>query len=142
MSKKHDIKWKRREIIEALNGRISPVCVVRRDGEWVVQGKFCIISRCEDGNWDIWVCDPKNLYGRLHPRSVTNRVNKLKNHAEKGSLIELGGEAWMAVSSIDFIIQDPTLCRLLGIRRKKQLSAAQKIARLDRLAGHRKAKAA
>ena len=95
MSKKHDIKWKRREITEALNNRISPVCVVKRDGEWVFQGKSCIISRYEDGTWDIWICNLNNLYAGLNPRSVTNRVNKLKKHAEDGSLIERDGEAWL-----------------------------------------------
>ncbi len=112
MSKKHDIKWKRYEIIEALNGRISKKCVLRRDGEWVVQGKCCIISRHEDGTWDSWICDPNSLYGRLSRRSVTNRVNKLKKHAVKGSLIEGGREAWLTVRSIDFIVQDPALCKL------------------------------
>ena len=141
MSKTHDIKWKRYEIIEALNDRISKVCVVDRDGEWVVKGKCCIISRHEDGTWDVWICDPNNLVEGLHSRSVTNRVSKLTKHAEEGSLFEGDGEAWLT-SSIDFIIQDPALCKLLGIRRKRQLSIDQKMALIERLASRRRAKAA
>lgn len=142
MSKSNDIRWPKKTILGALNGQISQVAVVKRDGEWVVKGKSCIIRRSEDGTWDIWICDPNDLNDRLHQRSVTNRVNKLRKYAEKGSLNEVDGEAWQTVRSIDFIVQDPSLCRLLGIRRKKQLTATQKNELVKRLAGHRKAKAA
>lgn len=142
MSKRHVSKCTRKAIFAAWRGQISKTCIVKRDGEWVVQGKSCIISRFKDGTWDVWIFDPNFVDDGCRSRLVTNRVNRLRKYAVEGSLNEVGGEAWLTLSSVDFIAQDPALCRLLGIRRKKQLSAGQKMALLERLATHRRAKAA
>ena len=142
MSQTKHSKCGKRALFDALCGQISKTCIVKRGRDWVVKGKSCIISRHSDGTWDIWICDPNNPRGRLGKRSVTNRTSKLRKYAQEGSLTTVNGEAWLTVRSIDFLVQDPALCRLLGIRRKRQLSANQKNDLLGRLTTRRSARAA
>ena len=157
MSKRNDIKWTKRAILRALDGQVSKKCIVNRGcewvvngktridsrgGEWVVQGKYCILSPLDDSTWDLWICNPDDLCAGLHQKSVNHRVRKLEKVPQNRPFTILKGEAHITLPGLDDLVSNPDLLRLLGIRRKKQLSAAQKKALLERLTIRRKAKAA
>ena len=142
MSKKHDIKWTRKKIIEALRGQVSETCVIKRDNQWLLQGKYCLLTPFDDGTWDLWICNPADMNAGLSQQAVNYRVRKLRKIPQTRDFVILNREAHTNLPGLDEIISDPDLLRLLGIRRKKQLSAAQKKVLLERLAIRRRAKAA
>ena len=142
MSTINYIKPTKQAIFDACDGQVSKTCIVRRDGEWVVKGKFCILAPLDDGTWDLWICNPGDLRIGLHQRRVNDRVRKLKIIPQNRPFTILKGEAHATLPGLDDLVSNPDLLRLLGIRRRKRLTEAQKNALVERLAGRRKVKAA
>ena len=138
----NDTKWTKQAIFDAFGGRISKTCIVKRDGEWVVKGKCCILATVDDRTWDLWICNPDDLRAGLHQKCVNDRVCKLEKVAQNRTFTILNGEAHTTLPNPDDLVSNPDLLRLLGIRRRKQLTTAQKRVLLERLAIRRKAKAA
>ena len=142
MSKIDDNKWTKQAIFEACGGQVSMTCIEKRHGEWVIKGKYCILAPLDDGTWDLWICNPDDMSAGLHQRSVNHRVKKLEKIPQNRTFTMLTGEAHTTLPNLENLVSNSELLRLLGVRRKKQLSAVQKQALIERLAGRRKAKAA
>lgn len=127
--------WTLKEVSAALNGKIAKASIREIDGSPAVIGRTCIATPMANGTWDVWICNSEDLRAGLGQRAVTNRLRRLKHYALKGSVVVASGEAWLRVHSIQFLADDPDLCRLLGIRRKREISSELReslVARLQR----------
>jgi len=106
------------EIFELFEEKISRLAIQERGDEWVIIGKFVIISMM-DGMLDVFICNPSNIREGLGVRKVNNIVSKLEKHCVEGSLVKLNGETYLNVSDVNVILSD---LALLGIRKKRFMS--------------------
>ena len=115
---------RKQDIFDAFKGQISKIAIVNRDGEFVLQGKFCVVSPIED-RWDIWLCKPKDIAAGLSARKLQSLIRRLDLASLEGGFTELDGEAWFRVFSTDFVLQN---LPVLGIRRKKRANLGTVVA--------------
>lgn len=126
MSTGKHIRWTKQAIFDALDRNVSEACIVKRDGEWVVQGKRCILAPWDDHGWDLWICHPEDMYAGLPQKTVNNIVRKLDIVPQDRPFVVLNGEAHTQLPDIVCLAKNRDLLRLLGIRCRKQLTPAQK----------------
>ena len=107
--------------------KISPTAIKERDGEIVIIGKFCIVASLGGNQWDLWICNPKDITKGLTTRKI--RI-LLRNLAQEASFTELTGETYTNLQGADLISNN---LDLLGIRKKRQLSEDQLQKMTDRL---------
>lgn len=109
------------EIYEFFDKKISKRAIKDRDGEWVIVGKTCIVGVDDDGFWDFWLCNPKNLAAGLGQGACNNRILALKS-ATNDPVIERNGEAWTKVAGTEIkrLILDHL--SLFGISKKREVS--------------------
>jgi hypothetical protein len=109
------------EIYNACEGKISRTAIIDRDGEYVIRGKCCIAAPEDNGIWDIWICNEKNLAIGLGQKKVRNTIRTFQSPI-KVAFRELTGEAYAKVKGIESILANTGI---LGIRRKRKISQEQ-----------------
>lgn len=109
----------KQELFDAFDGKISKASIVDRDGEFVIQGKFCVIAPEGENVWDIWIGSPDDLYSGLSQRKVTGIITSLQKSAVGSAVRELTGEADTRVRGTGLILSN---LRVLGIRKKREIS--------------------
>ncbi len=123
------------EIFNAFDQKISLKSIVRRDDEYVIQGKFCVIAPTGKNRWNIWICNPDDLYSGLGIRKVRNICAELEKSEGCGAVRELTGEADVVVRGTAVILDN---LRILGIRKKQTYSPETLAAMQDRMTAMRK----
>lgn len=99
------------------------------DGELTIVGKWCRLTLDDDGAFDVWICNPDDLYSGLGVRKVRSVISRLNSPA--GSPFhELTGEGWGKVRGKELILQN---LALLGIKKKRRVSDEQRLALISRL---------
>ena len=100
--------------------KISKSAIQKRDNDWIILGKWSIVSVWDDGLIDIWLCDAQNLpLGMLGERKLTNIITGLEKISVKSVFHRLTGEAYTQAMDKELVLLN---LNLLGIRKKKQLS--------------------
>lgn len=122
---------------EALNKKVSKVAITNMwDGyedNWFVLGKWCRVTPV-DGEWDVWVCNPKDLAVGLSNRKVSNIAKAIFSLIDrKPEIVFFEGEAQLTLTSEEVI----RCLKPLGIRRARALSPEQTEALVQRMAAMR-----
>jgi len=112
------------EVYESFDQKISKLAIVNDGEEWGLTGKFCRVT-AEGDNWDVWLCNPKDLTKGLGTGKRNNIVA-----AMGGDWHLLDGEAWIVAPKEQILANLKTL----GIRAKRFISDEQKEASKKRLA--------
>ena len=108
----------KKSLYEFFDKQISETAISRRYNEWVIKGKWSIVSAWEDGWIDIWVCDVKNLpRGMLGERKLSNIQRGLSKTSVKLDFHRLTGEGYTQTKDKGVVLQN---LKLLGIRKKKR----------------------
>ncbi len=110
------------EIYDAFDGRISKTAIQLVDDEWRIVGNWCYVIYDGNNMWDVWICNPPCLRDGLGQRKVKNIICSFKG-VVKTPFRELTGEAYTKVQGTDAILNN---LGLLGIRKKRQISEAQR----------------
>ena len=108
----------KQEIFGAFDQKISKSSIVKRDGEYVIQGKFCVIALEAPDLWNIWICNPDDLYSGLGTKKVHNICAVLKKSHSTSAYTELTGEAYMIVRGTELILKNRLV---LGIPKKREI---------------------
>ena len=120
---------------------VSPSVIKKIDDEYEIVGKFCRIIMFDDWQIDLWLCNPSNMVKGLSKRKLNNLVSALEVPVEStfnDKVIKpipfnvLEGEAWINLDLPDLILNN---LKLLGIRKKRELTAIQKQSLVERLQG-------
>ncbi len=106
-------------LFDAFSQKISKKSIVNRDGEFVIQGKFCVIAYEPPDLWDIWICNPDDLYSGLTQRKVSGIIASLQKSKGWGVFRELTGEADVRVRDKQLILNN---LPVLGIKKKQEYS--------------------
>jgi len=95
----------------------------------------------DDWQIDLWLCNPANMSKGLSKRKLNNLVSALEVPVESTfrdkvtkpiSFSVLEGEAWINLDLPDLILKN---LKLLGIRKKRELTSIQKQSLVERLQG-------
>ena len=120
---------------------VSPSAIKKIDDEYEIVGKFCRIIMFDDGKIDLWLCNPANMFKGLSKRKLNNLVSTLEVPVESTfndqtkksiSFVVVDGEAWINLDLPDLILNN---LKLLGIRKKRELTPIQKQLLIERLKG-------
>ena len=120
---------------------VSPSAIKKIDDEYEIVGKFCRIIMFDDGQIDLWLCNPANMVKGLSKRKLNSLVSAIEVPVEStfnDKVIKpipfnvLEGEAWVNLDLPDLILNN---LKSLGIRKKRELTSIQKQALNDRLQG-------
>jgi len=120
---------------------VSPSAIKIIDDEYEIVGKFCRIIMFDDWQIDLWLCNPANMVKGLSKRKLNNLISALEvpvgstfndQATESISFNVLDGEAWINLDLPDLILNN---MKLLGIRKKRVLTAIQKQSLVERLQG-------
>ena len=120
---------------------VSPSAIKIIDGEYEIVGKFCRIIMFDDWQIDLWLCNSANMDKGLSKRKLNNLVSALEVPVESTfsdkvtksiSFSVLEGEAWINLDLPDLILNN---LKLLGIRKKRELTSIQKQSLSERLQG-------
>ena len=118
---------------------VSPSVIKKIDDEYEIVGKFCRIIMFDDWQIDLWLCNPANMSKGLSKRKLNNLVSALEVPVEStfnDKVIKpipfnvLEGEAWINLDLPYLILNN---LKLLGIRKKRELTAIQKRSLVERL---------
>ncbi len=112
----------KQELFDAFDQKISKKAIVSRGDEYVIQGRFCVIAFEEPDLWDIWVCNPDDLYSGLGAKKVRNICAELIKSAVNLPVRELTGETDTRTRDKGVILNNLSV---LGIRKKRQVSPKQ-----------------
>ena len=121
---------------------VSPSVIKKIDDEYEIVGKFCRIIMFDDWQIDLWLCNPANMSKGLSKRKLNNLVSALEVPVEStfnDKVIKpipfnvLEGEAWINLDLPDLVLNN---LKLLGIRKKRELTAIQKQSLVERLHIH------
>ena len=120
---------------------VAPSTIKKIDDEYEIVGKFCRIIMFDDGQIDLWLCNPANMVKGLSKRKLNSLVSALEVPVESTfrdkvtksiSFNVLEGEAWINLDLPDLILNN---LKLLGIREKRELTSIQKQLLVERLQG-------
>ncbi len=120
---------------------VSPSAIKMIDNEYEIVAKFCRIIMFDKGQIDLWLCNPANMVKGLSKRKLNSLVSALEVPVESTfsdkvtksiSFSVLEGEAWINLDLPDLILNN---LKLLGIRKKRVLTPAQKQSFVERLLG-------
>jgi len=106
---------KKSELVAAFPA-ISSTAIQERDGEYVIVGKFCIITSQGGGRCDVWLCNSKDLAEGLSTRKLNILLKKLRL---KEGFTVLDGEAYAHCRGKKLIENN---LKLLGIRKRRQIT--------------------
>ena len=121
---------------------VSPSAIKVIDDEYEIIGKFCRIIMFDDWRIDLWLCNPSNMVKGLSKRKLNSLVSALEVPVESAFRDKvtkpipfnvLEGEAWINLDLPDLILNN---LKLLGIRKKRELTAIQKQSLVERLHIH------
>ncbi len=110
---------KKEELFNAFDHQISKKSIVRRDDEYVIEGKFCVIVPKDSSRWDVWIHNHANIARGLGRRKILNIASILFKSEACESREELTGEAYGVVAGVEIIIKN---LKLLGIKKKQSYS--------------------
>ena len=116
----------KQQLYDDFDGEISKTCLVPDQGEplgYMIQGKYCWIQYGGDGWWNVFICNSTNLAAGLGQRRVNRIARILSESAVESTVRILNGEADVWVKGTDSILQN---LKLLGIRKKREVSAEQR----------------
>lgn len=118
---------------------VSPSVIKKIEDEYEIVGKFCRVIIFDDGKIDLWLCNPKKMFNGLSKRKLDSLVKALEVPT-KGSLNDqtkesisftvVDGEAWLNLDLPDLILNN---LKVLGIRKKRELSISQRQSLVKRL---------
>ena len=120
---------------------VSPSVIKKIDDEYEIVGKYCRIIMFDDWQIDLWLCNPANMDKGLSKRKLNSLVSALEVPVESTfsdkvtksiSFSVLEGEAWINLDLPDLILNN---LKLLGIRKKRELTSIQKQSLVERLQG-------
>ena len=111
----------RKELETAFQGKLSRRCFIQRDGEWVLQSKWCVIERVGD-YWDIWLCTPLDIAKGLGARKIKNVIRGFNSGPTQPRWTVLTGEAFTRVLDADVILRSVAVA---GLFFKRQPSDQQ-----------------
>jgi hypothetical protein len=120
---------------------VSPSAIKKIDDEYEIVGKFCRIILFDDGSIDLWLCNPANMYKGLSKRKLNSLVSRLAAPVEGTfsdktnkpiAFVVVDGEAWINLDLPDLILNN---LKVLGVRKKRELSSSQKQSLVERLQG-------
>jgi len=120
---------------------VSPSAIKIIDDEYEIVGKFCRIIMFDEWQIDLWLCNPTNMVKGLSKRKLNSLVSVLEVPVESTfndqvtkpipfSVLE--GEAWINLDLPDLILNN---LKLLGIRKRRELTYIQKQSLVERLQG-------
>jgi len=118
---------------------VAPSAIKKIDDEYEIVGKFCRIIIFDDGQIDLWLCNPTDMLKGLSKRKLNRLVDALEVPVESTfndkttksiSFNVLDGEAWINLDLPDLILNNQ---KLLGIRKKRELTPIQKQSLVERL---------
>jgi len=118
---------------------VSPAAISCDDDGHHIEGKFCDVLIFDDGNIDLFLFNRKNNYEGLSKRKLNRLVTALEmpeegtfNDKTKKSIsfTVVDGEAWINLDLPDLILNN---LKVLGIRKKRELSTKQKQLLVERL---------
>ena len=118
---------------------VSPSAIKLIDDEYEIVGKFCRIIMFDDGRIDLWLCDPSCMAEGLSKRKLNSLVSALEVPVESTFSDKvtksipfnvLEGEAWVNLDLPDLILNN---LKLLGIRKKRELTALQKQSLIEKI---------
>lgn len=104
-------------LMKFFDNKIAKSAFIKREGEWVVIGKYCIICLMDNDLIDIWLCSHDEIRNGLGQRLVRNRLKALKSPSTKLAR-ELTGEAIVRTISKQDVLRN---LRLLGIRKAREI---------------------
>jgi len=117
------------EIFNAFNGQISRTAIREAGGEYWVVGKYCYVAP-QDGGWDVWICNTRDLTAGLGQRKVHNLCQAIFGRIKSGPQHKIvDGEAWGLVKTETVLLN----AKILGIRRKRRQKATLSQAQIDAL---------
>ena len=125
----------KQQIFDAFNGYFSKTGIVEVDGEWRLLGKWCEIVPLEDGLWDLWFHDTKDLSKPLNGHRMRIIRDILQG---TGAYTELDGEIYTQVHIRTINRYKRTLRKAGGFRKKKTYTNEQLAAMRERLKGVKK----
>jgi len=120
---------------------VSPSTIKKIDDQYEIVGKFCRVIMFDNGQIDLWLCNSKNMFKCLSKRKLNSLVSRLEvplasSFSDKPidslSFIVLDREAFLNLDLPDLILHK---LKLLGIRKKRELSSSQKHSLVERLQG-------
>jgi len=121
---------------------VSPSVIKKIDDEYEIVGKYCRIIMFDDWQIDLWLCNPANMGKGLSKRKLNSLISALEVPVESTfsdkvtksiSFSVLEGEAWINLDLPDLILNN---LKLLGIRKKRELTSIQKQSLVERLHIH------
>jgi len=121
---------------------VSPSAIKKIDDEYEIVGKFCRIIMFDEWQIDLWLCNPTNMAKGLSKRKLNNLVSALEVPVESTFNDQvtkpipfnvLEGEAWINLDLPDLILNN---LKLLGIRKRRELTSIQKQSLVERLHIH------
>ena len=108
------------QLYEFFNCKISNLSIQKRDDEWIIRGKWSIVSVWDDGLIDIWLCNAPNLpQGMLGERTLTNMLRGVEKSTVGTGSHRLSGEAYTQTRDKDVVLLN---LGLLGIRKKRRVT--------------------
>ena len=120
---------------------VAPSAIKKIGDEYEIVGKFCRVIMFDDGTIDLWLCNPTDMFNGLSKRKLNSLVYALEVPVESTfndkvtkpiSFSVLDGEAWINLALPDLILEN---LKLLGIRKKRELTLIQKQSLVERLQG-------
>jgi len=118
---------------------VAPSAIKKIGDEYEIVGKFCRVIMFDDGTIDLWLCNPTDMFNGLSKRKLNSLVSALEVPVESTfndtttksiSFNVLDGEAWINLDLPDLILEN---LKLLGIRKKRELTFIQKQSLIERL---------
>ncbi len=124
---------------------VAPSTIKKIDDEYEIVGKFCKVIMFDDGTIDLWLCNPTDMFNGLSKRKLNSLVYALEvpvgstfndTTTKSISFNVLDGEAWINLDLPDLILEN---LKLLGVRKKRELTPIQKQSLVERLQGKKAA---
>jgi hypothetical protein len=113
------------------------------DDDSLIRGKFADCGYNGDGTWDVWIHDTKNILKPIHANKLNN-IQRVVDETSKNIGVKTGGFQLLDGEGVypslptSILLSVPVL---LGIRRRRIVSDAQRQAATDRFALARAKKA-
>lgn len=120
------------DVREVFNNKLANSAVVCVNEENIVVGRYCQVTIGEDGEFDIWICNPKDIAKGVSQRKVNSMVEVLSKHPGVGKITTLSGEAYFNTKDVNVVLDN---LKLLGISKRRSVSKENKEAFTKRMPG-------
>jgi len=111
----------KKQLFNFFQKKISTTAIIKRGGENIIIGKFCIISVEDNGLIDIWICNPIEISSGLSQRLTRNKLSEIK-HRGMIAFEVLTGEGYVRTFNKEAVTKN---LKLLGIRKKAEYTPEQ-----------------